>query len=60
MITDEKPLPVEDKAVMEKDVKLGTITLELFKDTDFSGRPYFYLVLPFGDEGKLGGFLANE
>ena len=46
---------------MEKDIKLGpTVTLELFKDTDLSGKPYYYLVLPFGNEGKLGGFLADE
>jgi hypothetical protein len=30
----DDPLPVEDRAVIEKDIQLGPISVELFKDLD--------------------------
>lgn len=51
------PLPIENKAIMEKDIQLGDQTFELFKDFDMHDGEFYYLVLPSG--GKMLGFLAN-
>lgn len=50
-------LPIETKAILEKDIPIGEETFELFKDFDMHGGEFYYLVLPSG--GKMLGFLAN-
>ena len=60
--SEDERVQIRPKLIERREVEISGRFYDLFQDFNTRGRPFYYLVLNYGDgeDMRMGGFLADE